>query len=111
MGNILKLRILICLQFLERKSVRKVKASSKELYLISFLHAVFTHSCHNASSFFEKLKVVPIKSKTGFQNAFRCLGREISIQGEGVLPLVQLSISFLISCFENNDLCILCFSR
>ena len=28
---------------------------------------------------------------------------EISIQGEGALPLVQSSISFLKSCFENHN--------
>ena len=36
--------------------------------------------------------------------------REISLEGEGALPLVQLSISFLISCFDNNGLYFLFFS-
>ena len=29
--------------------------------------------------------------------------REISTQGEGALPLVQLSVSLLISCYEKHD--------
>ena len=33
------------------------------------------------------------------------LTREIFIQGEGAFPLVQLSISFLISCFEKHSFC------
>ena len=37
--------------------------------------------------------------------------REISLQGEGELPLVQLSISFLISCFDNNGLYFLFFQQ
>ena len=31
------------------------------------------------------------------------LSREMSIQGEGALPLAQLSISFLISCFDKHE--------
>ena len=31
------------------------------------------------------------------------LAKEISIQEEGALPLLQLSISFVIGCFEKHD--------
>ena len=30
--------------------------------------------------------------------------RESSVQGEGALPLMQLSVCFLISCLEKHDL-------
>ena len=39
----------------------------------------------------------------------KCYDREISIQGEGALQLVQLSISFLICCFEKCDFYFLLF--
>ena len=37
--------------------------------------------------------------------------REIFIQGEGALPLVQLSISFLIGCFEKHNFYFLLFKQ
>ena len=37
--------------------------------------------------------------------------REIYIQGEGALSLVQLAISFLISCFEKNNVWFLLFQQ
>ena len=39
------------------------------------------------------------------------LGREISIQGEGALPLVQWPISFFISCFEKHEFNLIFFQQ
>ena len=44
-------------------------------------------------------------------NRKHAFAREIFIQGEGALPLVQLSISFLIGCFEKHNFYFLLFKQ
>ena len=54
---------------------------------------------------------VESRSKKCWPIAAECSCREISTQGEGALPLVQLSDSFAISCFKTHDFYCLFFQQ
>ena len=62
--------------------------------ILSFCLLFIQYFCNNHFTFFS--------CNTG-SGKLVAYGREISIQGKSALPLVQLSISFSISCLEKYD--------
>ena len=48
---------------------------------------------------------------SGLDHKPKHLNREIFMQEEGALPLVQLTISFLIGCFEKHNFYFLLFKQ